>query len=210
PICEELCKAAIVVIILTKVKPKTALTGILIGFTVGAGFDMLENFHYAFTSYFDAFIEYLLGNPLYSSITDVVSESMYVMRVRVGWSFLVGHHYFTGIFAGLCVMFKDNKPYRFSDLFRPKTLAGLGIAMLLHALWNTSSVIEVPFLGLFLMVLDILLCFGGFVALVNIAIAQIRVMSIYEEKKTNENDAKEFAEAENETDIPTDEGVTVS
>lgn len=207
PIFEEFCKAAVVVIILTKVKPKTALTGILIGFTVGAGFDMLENFLYAFNSYTTGVVEYFSGSIWYSDFYDVVDMALFTMQSRVESSFLVGHHYFTGIFAGLFVMFKSDTPYRFADLFRPKALAGLGISMALHALWNASAVIPLPFLSALLSILDIVLCFGGFAALVNIAIAQIRVMNIYEEKKTSESDAETFAEADD--DIPTGEGVTV-
>lgn len=173
PLLEELAKAIIVIFFVAKIKPKNMLTGLLIGFSIGAGFALFENFVYAF----DAYSEFLiLENNLY----DANIMSMIVLIVRTFWNFFSGHHYYTAIFGAIYVLFKKEVTFKFKDLCQWKVLCGYIIPVLLHMIWNASTYIEASFVALLIEALICVACVLSLTFLINIGINQTRVMEIYE------------------------------
>ena len=173
PLLEELAKAIIVIFFVAKIKPKNMLTGLLIGFSIGAGFALFENFVYAF----DAYSEFLiLENNLY----DASIMSMIVLIVRTFWNFFSGHHYYTAIFGAIYVLFKKEVTFKFKDLCQWKVLCGYIIPVLLHMIWNASTYIEASFVALLIEALICVACVLSLTFLINIGINQTRVMEIYE------------------------------
>ena len=178
PIIEELAKAVIAVIFIAKMKPKNVLTGILIGFAVGAGFDVFENMLYGFNSY-------LLG---------LITEGLYTnahmtnLMLRSLSGFFVGHHYYTAIFAGVYLLCKKKSGFAKEELFQPRVLGGFLVAVLLHALWNTSSL-----LGGFGFVLMLAVSAASviiFFFLSSLGVSQMKAMDIYKSAKAAESAAE--------------------
>ncbi len=177
PILEELAKAIIVISFVVKIKPKNMLTGLLIGFCVGAGFEVFETFNYAFNSYLSEFIS--TGNLISAS-----ELSLATLIARTFWSFFSGHHYFTAIFGAIYVLFKKNTEFDFKDIFQWKVIVGYLIPVILHMSWNASAFIESYFINLTIHLLICALCVLALIFLINIGINQTRVMGIYENYRT--------------------------
>lgn len=174
PLLEELAKAIIVIFFVAKIKPKNMLTGLLIGFSIGAGFDAFESFDYAFKSYL---IEFFFSEGDYLTAT---GSSIGTIILRTFWSFFSGHHYFTAIFGAIYVLFKKEVTFKFKDLCQWKVLCGYIIPVLLHMIWNASAFIEASFVALLIEALICVACVLSLTFLINIGINQTRVMEIYE------------------------------
>ena len=177
PIIEELAKAVIAVIFIAKMKPKNVLTGILIGFAVGAGFDVFENMLYSFTSYLEGI--FLYQDPSYYIGT---------ILIRTLSGFCTGHHYCTAIFAGVYLLCKKKSGFAKEELFQPRVLGGFLVAVLLHALWNTSSL-----LGGFGFVLMLAVSAASviiFFFLSSLGVSQMKAMDIYKSAKAAESAAE--------------------
>lgn len=178
PLTEEIAKAIITVLILAFLKPKDLLTGLLIGFTVGAGFDLFENYQYAVNIY-GAYMYY--GAP-----EDALVDSLSNIILRSFYSFFSGHHYYTAIFGGLYVFGKKNRECNIRECFTPFALAGLGIGVALHMLWNASTYFSIGFFASLTRILVGVLCIAALILLLNIGIAQKQLMEIYETTKGDE------------------------
>ena len=183
PVLEELAKAIIVIFFVAKIKPKNMLTGLLIGFCIGAGFDAFESFGYAFFSYLT---EFFFNDGDYAIAT---VSSIGTIFVRTASSFFSGHHYFTAIFGAIYVLFKKDTYFKLKDLCQWKVLCGYLIPVLLHMTWNASTFIESSFVCSSVQALVCVACVLSLIFLINIGINQTRVMEIYENYQSpNQND----------------------
>ncbi len=180
PVIEELAKALLVVIFVAKAKPKNMLTGLLIGFSVGAGFSFFENIHYAYNiSILGAFtgdVEFMLYGPIGNIILRTLND------------FVMGHHYWTAIFGAVYVLFKKKAEFNLGELFQGKVLLSLLFSMLLHATWNGSSFLSIPFFPFLLQTLVCVLSVTSLIVLINIGIAQARILGILEDYQNEHSD----------------------
>lgn len=187
PVLEELAKAIIVIFFVSKIKPKNMLTGLLIGFCIGSGFEVFETFNYAFNSYLTEFV--LTGDLISAS-----GFSLATLITRTFWSFFSGHHYFTAIFGAIYVLFKKNTEFDFKDIFQWKVIVGYLIPVVLHMSWNASTFIENPFVQFAIESLICVLSVLALIFLINIGINQTRVMGIYENYRSESALAEEDIE----------------
>ena len=144
------------------------LTGLLVGFTVGAGFDTFETLGYAFSSvlYFEDAYTAILG-----AVGTLVSRS--------AASFFSGHHYFTGIFTAVYILFKRTSSFALRDLFQWRVGLGLFTGMVIHSLWNASTYFS-PFWASFTQAAIYVVCVSLLILLINVGIAQAKIMEIFE------------------------------
>lgn len=189
PILEELAKAIIVIFFVSKIKPKNMLTGLLIGFCIGAGFGVFENFIYASDTYSIFLIDE--GDILLANIS-----SMYILVVRTFWGFFSGHHYLTAIFGAMYVLFKKHTEIYLSDIFQWRVIVGYIVPVVLHMSWNASTFIESYFISLLVQVLICTISVLSLIFLINIGINQTRVMGIYESYQISTHG--EYSSASNE------------
>ncbi len=159
PIIEEICKAIMVVYFVKKIKPDNILTGLLIGFSIGAGFAFFENLCYAINVGADS--------------DKIIPESIVTICVRSLGDFFGGHHYYTGIFSAIYVFLKGKNYSQKQDIVWRSTLALL-LSIALHSLWNGGAVLG----SLFLLGIDRILCVTLLITLINVGIAQVKVSSI--------------------------------
>lgn len=152
PFVEEIIKAIFVTIFIAKYKPKNILTGLLIGFAIGAGFSFFENLHYALASFSgDGKLEYI-----------------WIILLRSFFDFVIGHHYWTAIFAAFYTFYNSNRKVTLKNLFDWRVLLALAYAIGLHMLWNgTAWIWAVGPLSV-----------GTLIILINVGIAQIKLKNI--------------------------------
>ena len=165
PIFEEIFKALLVIYFVSKIKPKNLLTGLLIGFSVGAGFTFFENILYGTT--------YLLAGDLESACAITI--------VRTITDFFSGHHYWTAFFGAIYVFFKQKDKFELKDVFNWKVLLVLLFSISLHMLWNFSYSLESAFLSFAILSLVCVLSISTLILLINVGIAQMKVKGICEE-----------------------------
>ncbi len=182
PLVEELSKATLVVIFVIKYKPTNMLTGLLIGFSVGAGFSFFEN------------IDYGLGSLLY----DGSIGSILTIIIRTFGDFFMGHHYWTGIFGAIYVLFKKKTTFNLFDLLQWRVLLALLFSMTLHAVWNASGFITIPFLWIFPELLVAILSVSSLIILINVGISQTRIMGIWEDYQSEHGDEKKDSKMQEE------------
>lgn len=126
---EELSKIFIVLIILSRMRVKHVMTGILIGFAVGAGFNAFENSQYGVVTFFEEFDL----NAMYDTL---FIRSIYDL-------FGIGHHFWTAILGGTLVMVSSTTSIRVKALFHPLFLQTFVLVMLIHACFNFSSYVSI-------------------------------------------------------------------
>lgn len=187
PIFEELAKAIVTVLFLSRIKPKNLLTGLLVGFAVGAGFTVFENLLYAIGTY-ASYLIYGTEEALYWGSTSLwegaTRASVFTAALRAFCGLFSMHHYWTGIFGALYILFKRDVRFRMSELFSPRVGLSLLFCMLLHFTWNSATLLtEIPFLTYLLSALVGILSVGATVILINVGIAQTKIIDIYESAK---------------------------
>ena len=155
PLVEEFFKALLVTHFIKKIKPDNILTGLLIGFSVGVGFSFFENLEYAIWSL----------------------DSVSVILYRSFFDFFAGHHYWTSFFGAMFVFFNQKTGYGFKSMFRWQPLVVLLCSAALHMLWNGSTFAP-PVLSIILQAIDCVISVAALITLINIGIAQLRVMDI--------------------------------
>lgn len=119
---EEFVKAALLVVIAWRVRPKTAGQGALLGATVGAGFAAFESAGYAFNAAITS-----RGIDLFSLLQTELVRAILAP---------VGHVLWTAIFGAVLLgASRGHRTYRWSWWI---PVAYLGVS-LLHALWDSSG-----------------------------------------------------------------------
>jgi RsiW-degrading membrane proteinase PrsW (M82 family) len=122
---EEFAKIIICLLIFSKLNIRHVTTGILIGFAVGVGFDVFETSDYGM-------IEFLETGEFYAMISNITFRSIYAL-------FGIGHHFWTGILAGMLVVVNTNTKISYKDFFKPAFLMMFVFVSIIHALWNYYS-----------------------------------------------------------------------
>ena len=174
PIFEEICKAIMVVIFVAKIKPTNMLTGLLIGFSVGSGFSFFENVMYGFDNYIYALL--VSGDEIVAS-----SVSIGNIVARTASDFLMGHHYWTGLFGAIYVLFKKKANFDIKELFQWRVMLALLFSMSLHAMWNGAASMDIPVLPVIMQLFVYALSVGSLIVLINVGIAQTRILGIWED-----------------------------
>ena len=180
PIFEEVAKASVTVFFLSRMRPRSMLTGLLVGFAVGAGFDIFETMDYAFYSVLWA--EDFL-NMTVAPVGTVIGRTL--------GSFVFGHHYLAGIFGAMYLLSKRESAFSWKDLFQWRVGATLLVCMGLHAFWNGSTFFESPW-SLICQVIAGIACISATILLINVGIAQTRILEICEvARETADGEASE-------------------
>jgi RsiW-degrading membrane proteinase PrsW (M82 family) len=123
---EEFAKIAIVILIFKNLKVKHPMIGILIGFAVGAGFDVFETSDYGTYALLDS------GGDFIVMMTEIVGRSIYAI-------FGIGHHFWTAMIAGTLVLVNDTGKIGFKDFFKPIPLIMFVLIFVIHGLWNFTA-----------------------------------------------------------------------
>ena len=184
PILEELCKALVVVFFISRCRSTNMLTGLLIGFSVGAGFTFFENLHYAY-------MVALGGAAVTGDLSLAISDSIFTIVLRTLYDFAMGHHYWTGTFGAIYVLFKKKSEFAFEDLLNWRVLLALLGSILLHVTWNGSSVMPLPILPT---VMRLFVCVASvtiLLVLINVGIAQTRVLGIWQDYRSEHGESTE-------------------
>ncbi len=176
PFFEEIFKALLVVYFVSKMKPTNMLTGLLIGFSVGAGFSFFENMHYAFNI---AILGADAGDLLVAfggPIVNIISRTL--------GDFFMGHHYWTAVFGGIYVLFKKKTEFDIKELFTWRVMLALLFSICLHAMWNGSGFIDVKFIPFVMRVIVCAVSVTSLIVLINVGIAQTRILGIWEDYRS--------------------------
>jgi protease PrsW len=123
---EEFAKITIVILIIQRLKVKHVMVGILIGFAVGAGFDVFETSDYGMYAFLDS------GGDFIMMIGEIVGRSIYAI-------FGIGHHFWTAMIAGTLVLVNQTGKVGFKDLFKPISIIMFILIALIHGLWNFTA-----------------------------------------------------------------------
>ncbi len=120
---EESAKILIVLLFVYHKKIEHVMTGILIGFAVGAGFAVFETSSYGIyalleTSDFDMMLAIIFDRSEFALLGGI------------------GHHLWTGMLAGALVAGTKTGYVSLKHLLRPAFLTCYVMVILLHALWN--------------------------------------------------------------------------
>lgn len=122
-IVEEVAKIIVVIFILRRFKVKDVMIGILIGFAVGAGFDVFETSDYGMYAFLET------GGDTYEMLAEILFRSIYAL-------FGIGHHFWTALIAGALVLVNKDGRVAPKDFIKPIALVMTVVVVMTHALWN--------------------------------------------------------------------------
>ena len=100
---EETAKLLVVLLIFKLIPIRYAFTGLLIGFAVGAGFDVFETSDYGMFELFDS------NGDIY--------QMQGLLLVRTLFALGIGHHFWTGILAGTFNCLKQESDIQIQNPF---------------------------------------------------------------------------------------------
>lgn len=120
---EESAKIFIVFLILRRIKVKYVITGVLIGFAVGAGFDIFETSAYGIGELLNE------NGTFYSMQAILISRSLTSLMG-------IGHHFWTAILGGTLVYVSQSQRVKFKDFFHLVFIQMFFIIIMIHGLWN--------------------------------------------------------------------------
>lgn len=149
-VIEEAAKVIIVFYALKRFKVVTVKGGLLIGFVIGAGFDVFETADYGVMVFLDTF-DY---GDMYGVL---ILRGLYAL---VG----IGHHFWTGILAGTLVYVNTTRTPQMRLFKHPVFIQMFLFISLIHAMWNFTAV-SIPLLSYGVIVISI----GVFLAFYRIA-----------------------------------------
>lgn len=200
---EEFAKAVIVLAAIIILKPRYLLSGLLIGFCVGAGFTVFENIMYCSNSYLSDVILALIEEE--AEAADAVNE--------VGWSavwtglfrsftdLFIGHHYWAAIYGGAVVFYKKDEPLSGKHFFSRNVLIVFFICVALHTAFDAMTLLGLPGVLIALAVVGFctLMLFNR---MLNVGLHQYEVSEEYrrflEERETEEEPAPDDAPSDGE------------
>ncbi|AQQ55136.1 PrsW family glutamic-type intramembrane protease [Planococcus lenghuensis] len=122
-IVEETGKLGIIAYFIKKLNPKFILNGLLIGATIGAGFAAFESAGYAWYAYSAS--GFILGDEMMLDV--IVLRAWMAIGTHVAWSAIAG--------AAL-VYVKGQHSLMKDHLFDFRFVRLLGVAIILHAVWD--------------------------------------------------------------------------
>lgn len=119
---EETAKLVVLVLALMLFKVKHVVTGMLVGFAIGAGFDVFESSAYGIDMFIDTF-------NFTSMHVTILYRSLFAL---IG----AGHHFWTAILGGTLVYLINQTGKIEKALIHPIFLGWFLIVILLHTMWN--------------------------------------------------------------------------
>ncbi len=195
PVFEEIAKAVVAAFFISRLKTKSVISGLLIGFSVGAGFTVFENLQYGIDLFTLEFLaELLLGNDAVISLENANITAMATALGRSLTDVFTKHHYWTGIFGACFVLFgKQDKP-SLRGLFHWRVILTLVVCIFLHSFFNFGAMLGGAAQTVIQLIFVEIPSVVATIVLINIGIAQFKLNAIYEDKKSK--DAEESAESE--------------
>ena len=143
---EEFAKAALVVAAVLILKPRHVLTGLLIGFSIGAGFTVFENIMYSSNSYVSDIVIALTEEN--EAIGEAISAAGWFAvvtgLVRSVTDIFIGHHYWAAIYGGALVLCKRDEPLSGKHIFNRNVLIVFFICVALHTAFDALTLLGLP------------------------------------------------------------------
>jgi RsiW-degrading membrane proteinase PrsW (M82 family) len=127
-IVEETGKVLTLLLVVRKPRFRWTLNGLLLGATVGTGFEVFESAGYAFRA--------AIGDGGIAAMRDMIFS-------RGALSVFGGHVVWTGLAGAALWRVRDDQPFRREMLIDPRFLRVLGICMVMHMLWNSPFALPV-------------------------------------------------------------------
>ena len=203
PVFEEIAKALVAAFFISRLKTKSVVSGLLVGFAVGAGFTVFENLKYGIDYYLLALLDGLTNTILGGNATTLLEDSnttaMAVALTRSLTDIFSGHHYWTGIFGACFVLFGKKDSSVISNLLHWRVILTAVFCIFLHSFFNFGAMIG----GIGQHVIQLLFVeipsVTVTIVLINIGIAQFKLNAIYEAKKSKDDEDRTASE---QTDSP--------
>lgn len=203
---EEFAKAVIVLAAIMILKPRYLLSGLLIGFCVGAGFTVFENIKYSSDSYlFDALwnLSQIEDETEFAAAINAAGESaVWTGLHRSIDDLFIGHHFWAAIYGGAVVLCKKDKLLSGKHIFDRNVVTVFLICVAMHTSFNGivsigtwwSEVLALAAVGFCTLML--------FNRMLNVGLHQYEVSEEYrrflEERETEEEPAPDDAPVDGE------------
>ena len=192
PVFEEIAKALVAAFFISRLKTKSVVSGLLIGFAVGAGFTVFENLQYGIDYYLVALLDgianTILGGNSTTLLEDSNSTAMAVALARSLTDIFSGHHYWTGIFGGFFVLFGNKDKPLIGNLLNWRIILSIVFCIFLHSFFNFGTMIggigETVIQLIFVEIPSV----AATIILINIGIGQFKLNAIYEAKKSKDDE----------------------
>ena len=177
---EEFAKAALVIAAVLILKPRHVLTGLLIGFSIGAGFTVFENIMYSSNSYITDIVTVLTEEN--EAIGDAVRaagwSAVLTGLIRSVTDIFIGHHYWAAIYGGALVLCKRDEPLSGKHIFNRNVLIVFFICVALHTAFNALTLLGLPGVLIALAVVGFFTLFF-FARIRNVGLHQFEVSEAY-------------------------------
>lgn len=195
PVFEEVAKALVAAFFISRLKTKSVISGLLVGFSVGAGFTVFENWLYGIDFYIaDLIAGLLLGQDATFALEDANVVAMGTALARSLANMFSGHHYWTGIFGGCFVLFgKQDKP-SLKGLFHWRVILSLVFSIFLHSFFNFGAIIGGVGQYVIQLIFVEIPSVAATIILINVGIAQFKLNAIYEAAKNVEGEEETATE----------------
>ena len=192
PVFEEIAKAVVTAVIISRLKTKSVISGLLVGFSVGAGFTVFENLQYGIDFFTLEFLaELVLGNDAVISLENANITAMATALSRSLTDIFAKHHYWTGIFGACFVLFGKKEKSVIGNLLNWRIIVSIVFCIFLHSFFNFGTIIggvgETVIRLLFVEFPSV----AATIVLINIGIAQFKLNAIYEAKKSKDDEESE-------------------
>ena len=189
PVFEEISKALVAAFFISRLKTKSVISGLLVGFAVGAGFTVFENLQYGINFYILEFGMGVLGGSFDTLLEDANVTAMSTALVRSLGDVFAGHHYWTGIFGAGFVLFGSQEKSTLRNLFHWRVILTVMFCIFLHSFFNFGALMGGVAQTVIQLIFVEIPSVTATIVLINIGIAQFKLNAIYEDKKSKEDEA---------------------
>lgn len=177
---EECVKFFIVYMFVRKKKLRYISSGVLVGFAVGASFDMFETMMYGWNSYLEQ-----VGQT--GEYADACIEAIATVSARSFLAIFAGHHFWTGIVSGVLVASIGNVDASTKNTFSGNALLTLLFVIVLHTTWNLSSLANL-YVTITIQIIIAIITVCVSVALINVGLAQYEAIRKLDQLLPNQSD----------------------
>ena len=141
---EEFAKAALVIAIVILLKPRYLLSGLLIGFCVGAGFALFENIMSCSDSYIETILFGLAEEEadIAAAFSEAGDDAVKTGVIRSVTDLFIGHHFWAGIYGGALVLCKKDETPSGKHIFDKNVLTVFFLCVALHTAFDTILLID--------------------------------------------------------------------
>lgn len=193
PVFEEIAKAVVAAFFISRLKTKSVISGLLVGFAVGAGFTVFENLQYGINSYSEGLIlgvlELTLGGDAAAAVEEANAMAMAIALSRSLTDIFAKHHYWTGIFGACFVLFGKKDRSVISNLLNWRVILTLVVCVFLHSFFNFGAILGGAAQTVVHLIFVEIPSVVSTIVLINIGIAQFKLNAIYEDKKSKDEEA---------------------